>query len=58
MYVPDALAPLIRRALRNGRTIEQLLSAMGPTLLHQYRQQRALAADRHAKPAKKPRAKN
>jgi len=44
--------------LRNGRTIEQLLSAMGPTLLHQYRQQRALAADRHAKPAKKPRAKN
>ena len=58
MYVPNALAPLIRRALRNGRTIEQLLSAMGPALLHQYRKKRVLATDRHAKPAKKPRAKN
>ena len=58
MYVPDALAPLIRQALRNGRTIEQLLSEMGPALLRQYRQKRALAADRYSKAAKKRRAKN
>jgi hypothetical protein len=64
MYVPDALAPLIRRALRNGRTIEQLLSEMGPALLYQYRQKRAWAAETRPKTPKarnspkKPRAKN
>ena len=49
MYVPDSLAPLIRRALRNGRAIEQLLSKMGPTLLHQHRRKRTST---HGKPLK------
>lgn len=43
MYVPDALAPLIRRGLRNGRSVEQLLHEMGPALIHEHRQKRDLA---------------
>ena len=64
MYVPDALAPLIRKALRNGRAIEQLLSDMGPTLLYQCRQKRTWAAHGRLRtpivgpPPKKPRAKS
>jgi hypothetical protein len=64
MYVPDALAPLIRTALRNGRTLEQLLCAMGPAILHEHRRKKQLL-DRGSrivpKPghsSKKPRAKN
>ncbi len=40
MYVPQSLVADLRRALINGRKIEQLLSAMGPRLIKAYRQQR------------------
>jgi hypothetical protein len=52
MYVPDALAPLIRRGLRNGRSVEQLLHEMGPALIHEHRQKRDLAAKGRPKPSK------
>jgi hypothetical protein len=64
MYVPDALAPLIRRGLRNGRAVEQLLCQMGPALLQEHRRKRALAAQRYPRPSqssaskKKRRGKN
>jgi hypothetical protein len=51
MYVPDALAPLLRRGLRNGRTVEQLLSEMGPALIQEHRQKRERAAEIHKKPS-------
>jgi hypothetical protein len=31
------MVPLLKRALRNGRRIEQLLFQMGPALLREYR---------------------
>lgn len=37
LYVPKALVPLLKRALDNGRRIEQLLYQMGPALLREYR---------------------
>lgn len=37
LYVPRHMVPLIKRALTNGRRIEQLLYQMGPALLRQYR---------------------
>ena len=37
LYVPQAMIPAIKQALRNGRRIEQLLYAMGPALLREYR---------------------
>lgn len=37
LYVPKAMVPLLRRALANGRRIEQLLYDMGPLLLKDYR---------------------
>lgn len=37
LYVPLALVPVIRRALRNGRQIEALLYRMAPALVEQYR---------------------
>ena len=46
MYVPAALAPALRRALRNGKAIETMLYQIGPALLRQYRQERD-----HSKPA-------
>jgi hypothetical protein len=52
MYVPDALAPLIRRGLRHGRAVEQWLCEMGPALIHQHRQERGVAIKRHPKAAK------
>jgi hypothetical protein len=64
MYVPDALAPLIYRGLRNGRSVEQLLCDMGPALIRDHRQKRASATEDRPKPAKsgtsnkKRRAKN
>ncbi len=39
LYVPGAMVPTIKRALNNGRRIEQLLYQMGPALLQQYRAQ-------------------
>jgi hypothetical protein len=40
MYVPAPLVALIKRALKNGRRIEQLLYQMGPALIWQHRQTR------------------
>jgi hypothetical protein len=37
LYVPLAMVPLLKRALQNGRRIEQLLYAMGPALLRVFR---------------------
>ncbi len=37
LYVPTAMVPVLKRALRNGRRLEQLLYAMGPALLEEYR---------------------
>lgn len=39
LYVPSAMVPTIKRALHNGRRIEQLLYQMGPALLEEYRAQ-------------------
>jgi len=41
MYVPARLVALIKRALKNGRRIEQLLYQMGPALIREHRQSRA-----------------
>ena len=37
MYVPLQMVPVLKRALENGRRIEQLLHQMGPALLREYR---------------------
>ncbi len=37
MYVPRVMVPVLERALGNGRRIEELLYAMGPALLREYR---------------------
>jgi hypothetical protein len=39
LYVPQAMVPVLKRALHNGRRIEQLLYEMGPNLLREYRAQ-------------------
>ena len=39
LYVPKAMVPTLKRALDNGRRLEQLLYAMGPALLREYRAQ-------------------
>jgi hypothetical protein len=37
LYVPQAMVPVLQRALENGRRVEQLLYQMGPALLQEYR---------------------
>ena len=37
LYVPTAMVPVLKRALANGRRLEQLLYQMGPALLEEYR---------------------
>lgn len=37
LYVPRAMVPFLKRALDNGRRLEQLLYDMGPALLREYR---------------------
>lgn len=37
LYVPLAMVPILKRALANGRRIEQILFEMGPALLREYR---------------------
>jgi len=37
LYVPLAMVQILKRALANGRRIEQLLYDMGPALLREYR---------------------
>ena len=39
LYVPKSMVSTLKRALENGRRIEQLLYAMGPALLREYRAQ-------------------
>ncbi len=39
LYVPKAMVAVLKRALENGRRIEQLLKEMGPALLREYRAQ-------------------
>jgi hypothetical protein len=39
LYVPLAMVPVLKRALKNGRRIERLLFEMGPLLLRDYRAQ-------------------
>ena len=39
LYVPKALVPALKRALANGRKLEQLLYQMGPALVREYRRQ-------------------
>ena len=41
MYVPARLVRLIKRALKNGRRIEELLYRIGPALIWEHRQSRA-----------------
>src|SRR6266704_7053719 len=40
MYVPGKLVPTIRKAVRNGRRIEQLLYRAGPQIIKNYRKNR------------------
>ena len=40
MYVPQAMVPSIKKAIRNGRRIEHLLLQAGPQLLKEYRKAR------------------
>ena len=40
LYVPEELVPLIQKAIRNERKLEQLLGRMGPALITAYRRQR------------------
>jgi len=38
MYVPQPMVSIIKKAIQNGRKIEQLLYRTGPQLLKKYRQ--------------------
>jgi len=40
MYVPTALVPVLRRAIENGRKIEELLCESGPALIREQRESR------------------
>lgn len=44
LYIPLALVPTIKQALKNGRRLEILLSRMGPALVKEYRQARKTSA--------------
>src|SRR6266702_6628026 len=37
LYVPLAMVPVLKRAVKNGRRVEQLLYELGPALLREYR---------------------
>jgi hypothetical protein len=41
LYVPLGLVPIIRRALKNGRRLEELLYRIGPALVKEYRRNRS-----------------
>jgi len=41
MYVPRRLVRLIKRAVKNGRRIEELLYQIGPALIRDHRKSRA-----------------
>jgi hypothetical protein len=59
LYVPRAMVSVLKRALNNGRRIEQLLYEMGPTLLQEYRAQNPAQTGPAVKvKRKKPRSKS
>lgn len=39
LYVPKAMVPVLKKALDNGRRLEELLYKVGPALLKDYRNQ-------------------
>ncbi len=45
IYVPDDLEPEIRRALENGRALQQLLNEAGPRYTNAVKHQRARAQE-------------
>jgi len=45
MYVPRELVPALRRAIQNGRWLEQELSGMGRQLIEAYRKAREEAPE-------------
>ncbi len=55
LYVPGAMVPLLKRALENGRRIEQLLYEMGPALLREYRAQNPAQTGPAVRPTRKKR---
>jgi hypothetical protein len=57
MYVPIALVPVMRRALKNGRKIEELLCKTGPALIQEHRASRTSIApkERASRASKTPR---
>ncbi len=42
MYVPMELVVPLRRAIKNGRTLEELMKQTGPALIHTYRRERTI----------------
>jgi hypothetical protein len=62
LYVPRALVPVLKRALANGRQIEQILFQMGPALVREYRTRHPArtgpAAQAKRSPTKKSSPKN
>lgn len=49
MYVPLALVPVMKKALQNGRKIEQLLQRTGPELIRKHRQMAKMGSAQHLK---------
>lgn len=54
LYVPTAMVPVLRRALENGRLLEQLLYQMGPALLEEYRAKHPAQTGPTATPRQSP----
>ena len=46
MYVPEAMVPALRQALKNGRRVEDLLYRLGVAMLLEYRRQRKAASEK------------
>lgn len=53
MYVPVDLVPILRKAIDNGRLLEERMSALGAELIVQFRQQRDKPEIRKKKKLKK-----
>jgi hypothetical protein len=49
LYVPLALVPALRKALKNGRKLEALLYKMGAVMVKEHRRARKTLPKRHAK---------
>jgi hypothetical protein len=59
LYVPKAMVPALKRALHNGRRLEQLLYAMGPALLREYRAKNPAQTGPAARtPRRRPKSKS